>query len=79
MLVSTLLHFLIAHDSVFAFRYLNYAQNNRAEWAGKGEDIVASMLQKCKSMNNESIREVPQQMPEQFPANGKAAPVEFDV
>lgn len=28
--------------------YLNYAQNNRKEWAAKGQQMVAEMMEKCQ-------------------------------
>ena len=33
--------------------YLNYAQKNRKEWELKGQDVVASMLEKCKDYHDE--------------------------
>lgn len=43
------------------FRYLNYAQNNRAEWAAKGEEIVKTMVAKCSSLGSQGLECVPEQ------------------
>ena len=44
-------------------RYLNYAQNNRMEWAAKGEEIVREMVEKYGG-NSEEAAEL-QNIPEQ--------------
>jgi hypothetical protein len=40
--------------------YYSYAVENRKEWEHKGETIVASMVEKCKSLFGEKTSSVEQ-------------------
>eukprot|EP00980_Cylindrotheca_fusiformis_P003628 scaffold814_cov100-Cylindrotheca_fusiformis.AAC.10 len=35
--------------------YLNYALENRREWANKGEEVVAKMVQQCEGRNSPAV------------------------